>query len=69
MLIKPHKIVVDFNSDGTFKDGLIMYQIQDNNGVVSKQYKTLSFSSTVTVAQMNGILDKAIKLAEQTEGI
>lgn len=69
MLIKPHKIVIDLNPDGTFKDGIIMYQIQDNNGVVGKTYKSLSFSSTVTVAQMNGILDKAIKLVEQTEGI
>ena len=69
MLIKPHKILIDFNSDGTFKDGIIMYRIQDNNGVVSNTYKSMSFTSTVTVAVMNDILDKAIKLAEQTEGI
>jgi hypothetical protein len=69
MLIKPHKMIIELDSDNTFKDAVLMYRIQDNNGVVSNQYKTLSIKSVLATAQMNDILDKAIQLTEQQEGV
>jgi len=65
--IIPQKVLIEFN-EGSFYSGVIMYKINDN-GVISKTrsigIKDAGFSKPV----LNGILQKLISHANNSEGI
>lgn len=67
--IIPHKLLINFNEDGTFLDGILMYQVQEDTGSVSSKYNTISVKSEFNVAAINIIIQKAITFAKKQEGI
>jgi len=67
--IKPFKLYIDYGLNGEFTGGQILYQIVDDSGEVSKQYYSASIKSIISVAQINIIMEQAIKLAKKQEGI
>lgn len=67
--IKPHRLVVNFKEDGTFSDGILMYQVQDDSGKLDVKYSTLSIKSEVNIPVINGLIQKAIKFTKKQEGI
>ena len=65
------KIIVELNSDGTFKDGVFQYQTRVD-GANNGRFYTIGIKSAMseeTILITNGIIQKAIDLANQTEGI
>ncbi len=67
--IIPHKIVISFNVDGTFDNGILLYQKQEESGLVLNKYHSISIKNTVNKPIMNGIINKAIKFAKKSEGM
>lgn len=65
--INPHKILISFDVNGNFIDGIIMYQTTNDAGTMNIKYKTISFKSEMNIPIMNGIINKAIKFAEKQE--
>jgi hypothetical protein len=66
------KIIIDLNNDGTFKKGLLQYQIK-NDGVVNNKYYTISIDSNFVIQEksdgLKGIINDSISIAETAEGI
>lgn len=58
--IIPHRAIVEFNDNGTFKDCILQYRLQDANGKLDVKYYSISVSSQISKPVMNGILS-AIK--------
>jgi hypothetical protein len=62
------KLIIDIETDGSFKTGVIQYQVKEN-GVVSKNFNTVTIDNGITVGEAQGVIDDSISLAEQAEGI
>lgn len=67
--IIPHKLLIGFNEDGTFKDGILIYQTSNDKGEILPKYNTVQVNSEISVPVMNGIIQKAITFAKNTEGV
>lgn len=67
--IIPHKLLIGFNEDGTFKDGILIYQSANDKGEILPKYNTVQVNSEISVPVMNGIIQKAITFAKNTEGV
>jgi hypothetical protein len=67
--IIPHKILISFKEDGTFKDGILIYQILDDKGKLSTQYNTIQINSEISVPIINGIIQKSKLFTEKAENI
>lgn len=66
--IIPHKLLINFNGLGEFREGILMYQVRLDSGELLKDYKTISINSTMPhTAVINEILKKAIKFAKEKE--
>jgi len=64
-----HKIIVNFNKDGTYRDGIIMYRVK-TDGVIAREYHTISIAGAGhSVPQFNGIINRFKMHAENAEGI
>lgn len=67
--IRPHKIMLSFDNIGKFKDGILMYQILNENGNLSQKYNSIKINSEMNIPVVNGIIQKAINFVEKQEGI
>ena len=65
--IIPHKLVISFDTDGTFLDGILIYQKLEDSGLLHSKYNTISIKSEVNIPVMNGIIQKAINFAKKQE--
>ncbi len=64
----PHKMVISFETNGTFKDGVILYRIMVD-GVLKKGYNSLAIKNIgFSKPQFNEILKKIKDHVKQTEG-
>lgn len=54
--IIPHRAILEFNVDGTFKDCILQYRIQDATGNVDPKFYSISAASQISRPIMNGIL-------------
>jgi len=68
MEIKPHKLLIDFDENGNFSDGILMYQLKKDTGEVLPKYQTISVKTKISFPIMAGILKDAINFAEIQEG-
>jgi hypothetical protein len=67
----PIKMIIDLNPDGTWKDGVLLYQI-DNDGSLDLKARTVGIKNIMdldTETATNNTLEKAISLAKKSEGI
>lgn len=67
--ILPHKILISFDDDGKFKDGILIYQTLSDAGELSMKYNTIKINSEISIPVVNGIIQKAISFAKKTEGV
>lgn len=67
----PIKIIVSLNEDGTLNNGVFMYQVKVD-GITTGRFYTIGIQDAMdegTVADTNAVIQKAIDLAKQAEGI
>ena len=65
----PHKMVVDFEQDGSLKNGVMLYRIREN-GTLSKGYRSISIKGAgYGVPSFNNILAKIRKHVRTAENI
>ena len=67
--IIPHKLLIGFKEDGTFNDGILIYQTVSDKGEILPKYNTVQVNSEISVPVMNGIIQKAITFAKNAEGV
>ena len=67
--VMTHKIIINYNKDGTYRDGVIMYRVK-TDGVWGRQYHTIAIEGAGhSVPQFKGIINKFKKHAEKAESI
>lgn len=67
--IIPHKMLISFNENGSFADGIMIYQTLDDKGELSTKYNTIQVNSEINIPIINGIIQKAITFAKNAEGV
>ena len=67
--IVPHKLMIGFDKNGVFQDGILVYQTLSDAGELSTKFNTIKVNSEVNIPQINGIIQKAISFAKKTENI
>ena len=66
--IVPIKIVIDLNTDGTLKDGIMLYRLKHGTAIPSKTY-TMGIKNGIGVAATNTLLMNAKDHVKKGEGI
>jgi len=67
--IIPIKLIANLNADGTFRDGVLQYQI-DNDGEVEKQrFYTVGIKAGIQISDMEKIISDSKAHAEKAEKI
>ena len=69
--IIPNKVIINYNNDGTFRDGVIQYRVEAD-GALDNNFKTISIDNAgFSIPQFNAALakikDKAI-ISEKADG-
>jgi hypothetical protein len=67
----PIKVIVKLKTDGTLDSGVFMYQVKVD-GVCNGKFYTIGIQDAMTeetVTATNAVIQKAIDLANQSEGI
>lgn len=65
----PHKMVIEFEADGSFKNGVMLYRVKED-GTLKKGYKSIGIKNAgFSVPQVNTFLKKVKDHAKQAEGI
>ncbi len=53
--IVPKKLIINLNQDGTFRDGILQYQIR-RDGVMPNKFYTMGINSGISLPVMNTML-------------
>jgi hypothetical protein len=65
----PHKMVVEFEEDGSFRGGVMLYRVKED-GILKKGYKSIGIKNAgFSVPQVNAFLKKVKDHAKLAEGI
>lgn len=65
----PYKMVVEFEEDGSFKNGVMLYRVKEE-GVLKKGYKSIGIKNAgFSAPQVNAFLTKVTDHAKKAEGI
>lgn len=67
--IIPLKIIIEFDPNGDFRDGIILYKKKMESGSIEKKTYSLSIQKGINIPQMHGILQSAILFAKKQEGL
>jgi hypothetical protein len=67
--IIPVKLIIDLNVDGTFKDGIIQYQIKNDGAMDSRKFYTVGIKNGMDVNKFIDILIDTQTIALNAEGI
>lgn len=65
--IIPHKLVLSFDTEGDFTEGILVYQVKLDSGEILSKFKTISVRSKMSAPIMNGIFKDAINFAQKQE--
>lgn len=66
--IIPHKIIINLDEDGSFRDGIMQYRIKHGNATENKFY-TMGIKNGISLAAINTQIVKAKEHVEKGEGI
>lgn len=66
-VIKFNRIIINFKDDGTFRDGLVIYRIQ-NDGVLVKGFRSIAIQNVVNKPVLAGILQAIRGHVKTVEG-
>ena len=65
--IIPHKIIISFNDNGTFSEGILQYRIKDESGLILEKYHTVSIDSEINIPNMNMLFKKVLLFVNKQE--
>ncbi len=54
--IIPAKLIIDINEDGTFKNGLLQYQIGEDGIINRRKFYTMTVNAGIVVEEINKII-------------
>jgi hypothetical protein len=66
--IKPHKIILEFDSDGAFDRAICMYRKILDNGSEDVKFRTITINSEVNATQMETFLQKVKTFVKNNAG-
>jgi hypothetical protein len=66
--IVPNKLIVNFNKEGTFENGVLQYQIKVD-GVTDSKYYTIGIKDGIKIPDIDKILSDSKAHAEKGEKI
>jgi hypothetical protein len=66
--IIPLKIIIDLNLDGSYKNGLLQYKI-NNDGEIDSKFHTMTIDHGIDKEDIDTILSDAKTHVEKGEGI
>jgi len=66
--IIPHKLMIEFNQDTTFKSAILIYRVRLDSGEEGQQYHSLEIDrKKFNILTMNGFLNTAMVHTKDTE--
>ena len=66
--IVPHRLIIDLNSDGSFKNGILQYRIR-SSGIMEQKFFTMGIAGGINLPAMNTMLLKTKEHVEIGEKI
>ncbi len=66
--IVPHKLIIDLNQDGSFRDGVLQYRIRVD-GATQEKYFTMGLKNGVNGLNLQTLIDEAKSHTEKGEKI
>jgi hypothetical protein len=67
--IIPIKLIIDLNADGTFRDGVLQYQIQDEGAIDKRRFYTVGIKDGIKIPDLQTIIGDSKIHAEKAESI
>lgn len=67
--IVPMKIIIEFNADGSFKDGVYQYQIEVDGARDPRKFFTIGIKQGASVQDLKKVFDFAHDKANKAEGV
>jgi hypothetical protein len=67
--IIPVKLIIDLNTDGTFKDGVLQYQIDEDGSMDKRRFYTVGIKNGMDINKFIDILIDTQTIALNTEKI
>jgi hypothetical protein len=67
--IIPIKLIIDLNTDGTFRDGVLQYQIQDEGAIDKRRFYTIGIKDGIKIPDLQTIIGDSKIHAEKAESI
>ena len=67
--IVPRKLVITLNEDGTFKDGILMYQIDENGSIDKRKFYTMGIKEGIRIPDIEKITVDSIVHTGKGEAI
>lgn len=67
--IIPLKLIIDLNEDGTFKDGILQYQLREDGSIEKRRYYTVGIKNGIKIPDIQSILDDSKIHAQKAEKI
>jgi len=67
--IIPLKLIIDLNEDGSFRDGILQYQIKDNGSMEKRRFYTIGIKNGIKIPDIQSILDDSKIHAAKAEKI
>lgn len=54
--IMPLKLIIKLNKDGTFKDGVLVYQIKNDTSVSKRDFYTVGIKNGIQISDLEKII-------------
>lgn len=67
--ILPNKLIISFNSDGSFRDGILQYKLKIDGAIDERKFYTIAITKGIDLKEINSILEDSKLHAEKGEKI
>lgn len=67
--IIPIKLIIDLNEDGTFKDGILQYQMSVDGAIEKRRYYTVGIKDGIKIPDLETIIGDSKIHAEKAEKV
>jgi len=68
-IIIPHKLIINLNKDGTFRDGILQYQIQEDGVIDNGRFYTIGIKDAINIPDIETIIGDTTIQAQLAEKI
>ena len=67
--IIPIKLIIDLNTDGTFKDGVLQYQIDEDGAIDRRRFYTVGIKDAISIPDIDVMIGDTTIHAQLAEKI